>query len=97
LTVKDVHHRILSAICGTAIQSPQCPTGKNPKRATTNTRTRTGCVASLDELIRLPNPYITNGSEAFATERSRISHHLKNFESLGLITKTKPGKMSPYW
>jgi hypothetical protein len=79
LTVKDEHHRILSAICGTAIQSPQCQTGKNPKRATINTRTRTGGVASLDELVRLPNPDITNGSEAFTTERSQISHHLKKF------------------
>jgi len=78
LTVKDVHHRILSAIRRTAIQSPKRPTGKNPKRATTNTRTSTGGVASLDELVLLLNPDITKGSEAFATERSRISHHLKN-------------------
>ena len=72
-----MHHRILSAIRRTAIQSPKRPTGKNPKRATTNTRTSTGGVASLDELVLLLNPDITKGSEAFATERSRISYNLK--------------------
>ena len=52
-------------------------------------------VASLDELVfklNPKNPKIKKGTADFASERSRLSHHLKNFESMGLVTKKKAGK-----
>jgi CRISPR-associated protein Csa3 len=49
-------------------------------------------VASLDELVFRMNPGIKKTSEEFPKERSRLSHHIKNFESMGLIVKEKSGK-----
>ncbi len=49
-------------------------------------------VASLDDLILCLNPDIKKNSDAFPKERSRLSHHLKNFEEMGLIVKEKSGK-----
>jgi len=46
----------------------------------------------IDELVLLLNPKIKKGTDAFATEWSRLSHHLKNFEMMGLVTKTRSGK-----
>ena len=56
------------------------------------TTSRSGGVASLDELVLLLDSKIKKGTDSFASERSRLSHHLKNFESMGLVTKTKSGK-----
>ena len=50
-----------------------------------------GGVSSLDELVLLLDPKIKKGTDAFASERSRLSHHLKNFEGMGLVTKNKSG------
>jgi hypothetical protein len=56
------------------------------------TKSRSGGISSIDELVHLLDPKIKKGSDAFATERSWLSHHLKNFKSMGRITKTKSGK-----
>jgi CRISPR-associated protein Csa3 len=49
-------------------------------------------VESLDHLVMRLNPKMRKNSDAFPKERSRLSHHLKNFEEIGLITKVKNGK-----
>jgi len=49
-------------------------------------------VSSLDELVFRMNPQLKKTSEEFPKERSRLSHHIKNFESMGLIVKEKSGK-----
>ena len=49
-------------------------------------------VSSLDELVFRINPQLKKTSEEFPKERSRLSHHIKNFESMGLIVKEKSGK-----
>ena len=49
-------------------------------------------VASLDELVVKLDPKMKKSSDAFAKERSRLSHHLKKFEAMGLIVKEKSGK-----
>ena len=49
-------------------------------------------VSSLDELVFRLNPQLKKTSEEFPKERSRLSHHIKNFESMGLIVKEKSGK-----
>jgi len=49
-------------------------------------------VDSLDELVMRLNPSIKKSSPDFAKERSRLSHHIKNFEIMGLIVKEKSGK-----
>lgn len=49
-------------------------------------------VSSLDELVIRLNPSLKKSSPAFAKERSRLSHHIKNFEIMGLIVKEKRGK-----
>jgi hypothetical protein len=49
-------------------------------------------VASLDELVLRMNPQLKKTSEEFPKERSRLIHHIKNFESTGLIVKEKSGK-----
>jgi len=49
-------------------------------------------VSSLDDLVLRMNPKIKKNSDAFAKERSRLSHHLKNFEEIGLVIKEKSGK-----
>ena len=60
--------------------------------AASKTKSESSGVSSLDELVLLLDPKIKKGSDAFATERSRLSHHIKNFEIMGLVTKTKSGK-----
>ena len=49
-------------------------------------------VASLDELVARLNPKMRKAGDAFAKERSRLSHHLKKLEELGFVTKEKSGK-----
>jgi len=49
-------------------------------------------VESLDELVVRLNGTLKKDSGAFAKERSRLSHHLKNFEEIGMIEKEKKGK-----
>ncbi|WAC05120.1 MAG: DUF6293 family protein [Methanoregula sp.] len=49
-------------------------------------------VTSLDDLVIRLTPDIRKNSDAFPKERSRLSHHLKNFEEMGLIEKEKKGK-----
>jgi len=49
-------------------------------------------VQSIDDLVLSLTPDIKKDSDAFPTERSRLSHHLKNFEKMGLIEKEKKGK-----
>ena len=91
VTPLDEQIRILAALGGD--RSDTTAASRTKKAAgTPETTDRTGGVASLDELVLLLNPKIRKGSDAFATERSRLSHHLKNFEMMGLVTKTKSGK-----
>jgi CRISPR-associated protein Csa3 len=91
-TLKEEQVRILAAI-GKDRSEPPATTSRKKKTAVTPERKgRTGGVSSLDELVLLLNPKIKKGTDAFATERSRLSHHLKNFEIMGLVTKTKSGK-----
>ena len=49
-------------------------------------------VSSLDDLVIRLNPKMKKSSDAFPKERSRLSHHLKNFEEMGLVVKEKSGK-----
>jgi hypothetical protein len=91
VTPLDEQIRILAALGGD--RNNTTAASRTKKAAVTpETTDRTGGVASLDELVLLLNPKIRKGSDAFATERSRLSHHLKNFEMMGLVTKTKTGK-----
>ena len=90
--LKEEQRRILVAIGGGGGKSPATTSRKKKISAVPETKIKSGGVASLDELVLLLNPDIQKGTDAFATERSRLSHHLKNFESMGLVTKTKSGK-----
>ena len=90
--LKEEQRRILVAIGGGGSKSPATTSRKKKSAAVPETKIKSGGVASLDELVLLLNPDIQKGTDAFATERSRLSHHLKNFESMGLVTKTKSGK-----
>jgi CRISPR-associated protein Csa3 len=91
-TLKDEQLRILAALGGDLGESPTTNSRKKTAAKASETTSRSGGVASLDELVLLLDPKIKKGTDAFATERSRLSHHLKNFESMGLVTKTKSGK-----
>jgi hypothetical protein len=43
--------------------------------------------------VLLLKPTVKRGTDDFfLSERNRLSHHLKNFEIMGLVTKTKSGK-----
>ena len=81
----------LAALGGDLVESPSTPSRKK-KTSASKTKSRSGGVSSLDELILLLDLDIKKGTDAFASERSRLSHHLKNFESMGLVTKNKSGK-----
>ena len=88
--LRDEQIRILAALSGESTVSETTP---NRKKDTAEPRMRNHSgVASLDELVLLLNPKIKKGSDMFAKERSRLSHHLKNFEAMGLVTKIKCGK-----
>ena len=91
-TLKDEQLRILAALRGDRKKSPATPFRKKKADRVSEISSRSGGVASLDELVLLLDPTIKKGTDAFASERSRLSHHLKNFESMGLVTKTKSGK-----
>ena len=91
-TLKDEQLRILAALRGDRKKSPATTSRKKKAdRVSEIASTSTG-VESLDDLVDLLNPKITRGTDPFASERSRLSHHLKNFEIMGLITKKKTGK-----
>ena len=49
-------------------------------------------VAALDDLVIRLQSDIKKNSDAFPKERSRLFHHLKNFEKMGLIEREKKGK-----
>jgi CRISPR-associated protein Csa3 len=68
------------------------PSRKKKVAKASETKHGHGGVASLDELVLRLDPDIEKGTDDFASERSRLSHHLKNFESMGLVTKKKTGK-----
>ena len=71
------------------------PSRKKKAAKASETKRGHGGVASLDELVfklNPKNPKMKKGTADFASERSRLSHHLKNFESMGLVTKKKAGK-----
>jgi len=92
-TLKEEQLRILAALGEGSSESKPTNSRKKKGVVVSETTSRSGGVASLDELVLLLNQKkITKGTDAFATERSRLSHHLKNFESMGLVTKTKSGK-----
>lgn len=94
-TLKDEQVRILTALRGDRSEPPVTPSRKKKDVGLVlneDLMILPGGVASLDELVLLLNPEIKKGTDSFATERSRLSHHLKNFESMGLVTKTKSGK-----
>jgi len=90
-TLKEEQLRILAALGGDLRESPSTPSRKK-KTTASKTKSRSGGVSSLDELVLLLDPEIKKGTDAFASERSRLSHHLKNFEGMGLVTKNKSGK-----
>ena len=91
-TLKEEQIRILTALWGDRNEPTVTPSRKKKAEKVFETTSRYGGVSSLDELVLLLDPKIKKGTDAFATERSRLSHHLKNFESMGLVTKTKSGK-----
>lgn len=91
-TLKEEQRRILDAIGGGGIESPAITSRKKTAFIASEIKSRSGSIVSLDKLVLLLNPNIRKGSDAFATECSRLSHHLKNFEALGLVTKAKSGK-----
>ena len=91
-TLKEEQLRILAALGGNRSELPATSSRKKKAAGASEAKSRSGGIASLDELVLLLNPKIKKGTDAFATERSRLSHHLKNFEIIGLITKTKSGK-----
>ena len=90
-TLREEQLRILAALGGDR-SKPPAPSSRKKKVVASKTKSGVGGVASLDELVLLLDPTIKKGTDAFASERSRLSHHLKNFESMGLVTKTKSGK-----
>ena len=49
-------------------------------------------VSLLDVLVFLMNLGMKKPSKEFPKDGSRLSHHIKNFESIGLIVKEKSGK-----
>ena len=49
-------------------------------------------VAALDDLVVRLNRDVGKNSDRFANERSRISHHVRNFAEMGLVAKEKSGK-----
>jgi CRISPR-associated protein Csa3 len=91
-TLKEEQIRILAALGGDRSEQSATIPRKKKAAGTSETKRKSGGVASLDELVLLLNPKIKKGTDAFATERSRLSHHLKNFENMGLVVKTKSGK-----
>jgi len=91
-TLKEEQLRILTALGRDRSEQSATPSRKKKADRISETTSKSGGVASLDELVLLLDPKIKKGTDAFATERSRLSHHLKNFESLGLVTKVKSGK-----
>jgi len=91
-TLKEEQLRILTALGRDRSEPPAIPSRKKKVTMVSEITSRSGGVASLDELVLLLDPKIKKGTDAFATERSRLSHHLKNFESMGLVTKVKSGK-----
>jgi CRISPR-associated protein Csa3 len=68
------------------------PSCKKKAAGASETTSRSRGVASLDELVLLLDSKIKKGTDSFVSERSRLSHHLRNFESMGLVTKNKNGK-----
>lgn len=90
--LKDEQLRILAALGGDRNEFQTIPSHKKKRSGPIEPKSMIRGVASLDELVLLLNPKIEKGTDAFAIERSRLSHHLKNFESMGLVTKTKSGK-----
>jgi len=91
-TLKEEQLRILTALGRDRSEPPATSSRKKKADRESETTSRSGGVASLDELVLLLDPKLKKGSDAFASERSRLSHHLKNFESMGLVTKVKSGK-----
>jgi CRISPR-associated protein Csa3 len=91
-TLKGEQLRILTALRRDRSEPPATASRKKKADRGSETTSRLGGVASLDELVLLLDPKIKKGTDAFSTERSRLSHHLKNFESIGLVTKVKSGK-----
>jgi len=91
-TLKEEQLRILTALGRDRSEQSATPSRKKKADRISETTSKSGGVASLDELVLLLDPKIKKGTDAFATERSRLSHHLKNFESMGLVTKVKSGK-----
>ena len=91
-TLKEEQLRILTALGRDRSEPQATPSRKKKADRVSETTSRSGGVASLDELVLLLDPKIKKGSNDFASERSRLSHHLKNFESMGLVTKVKSGK-----
>lgn len=90
--LRDEQLRIMVALGRDRSDPSATPSRKKKVPGVPEPKTRSRGVASLDDLVILLNPKIKKGSDAFATERSRLSHHLKNFELSGLVTKTKSGK-----
>lgn len=90
--LKDEQLRILATLGEDGNNSEKILTRKKKRFEPVEPKSMIGGVASLDELVILLNPKIEKGTDAFAKERSRLSHHLKNFETMGLVTKTKSGK-----
>jgi len=89
--LKEEQIRILTALSGDRSE-PAAISSRKKKVAASKTKSESSGVSSLDELVLLLDPKIKKGSDAFATERSRLSHHIKNFEIMGLVTKSKSGK-----
>ena len=89
--LKEEQIRILTALSGDR-NEPAAISSRKKKVAASKTKSESSGVSSLDELVLLLDPKIKKGSDAFATERSRLSHHIKNFEIMGLVTKSKSGK-----
>ena len=51
-----------------------------------------GSSGYLEDLIVLIRPGLRDDPEAFAKERSRLSHHLTKMEEMGFVTREKIGK-----
>ena len=91
-TLREEQLRILAALGGDRGEQKVTTSRKKKTAGVSETTIKSGGVASLDDLVLLLNPKIRKGSDAFAKERSRLSHHVKNFEIMGLVAKTKSGK-----
>lgn len=46
----------------------------------------------FDNLIQWVNPAVQSDEADFSRERSRLTHHLKKIQDMGLVTKEKSGK-----